>query len=72
MTEEEKNYVFKNCLLGLPGSDESSTAEQILAALQTYKGIDRQQLKQNLESESIYSNHPFFPDLQKEFEKRLG
>ena len=48
MSEEEKNYVFKNCLLGLPGSDESFTAEQILAALQTYKGIDRQQLKQNL------------------------
>ena len=48
MSEEEKNYVFKNCLLGLPGSDECFTAEQILAALQTYKGIDRQQLKQNL------------------------
>ena len=48
MSEEEKNYVFKNCLLGLPGSDESFTAEQVLDALQTYKGIDRQQLKQNL------------------------
>ena len=48
MSEEEKNYVFKNCLLGLPGSDESFTAEQVLDALQTYKGIDRQKLKQNL------------------------
>lgn len=48
MSEEEKNYVFKNCLLGLPGSDDSFTAEQILSALKTYEGIDRQKLKQNL------------------------
>lgn len=48
MTEAEKEYVFKNCLLGLPGSDDSFTAEQILAALKTYEGIDKEQLKQNL------------------------
>jgi mannonate dehydratase len=48
MTEAEKQYVFQNCLLGLPGSNESFTAEQILAALKTYEGIDKQQLKENL------------------------
>ena len=31
-----------------------------------------QELKQNLESESIYTNNRYYSDLQKEFEKRLG
>ena len=48
MTEQEKQYVFKNCLLGLPGSTDSFTAEQILAALKTYEGINKEQLKENL------------------------
>ncbi|MBA4197269.1 MAG: mannonate dehydratase [Chitinophaga sp.] len=48
MTEADKQFLKKNCLLGLPGSDESFTPEQILAALDTYKHIDTATLKQNL------------------------
>lgn len=47
-TEEQRKALFRNCLLGLPGSDESFTPEQVLAALETYKHIDRQKLKENL------------------------
>ncbi len=35
-------------MLGLPGSDEAFTAEQILAALKNYKGINAKQLQQHL------------------------
>ncbi|MEJ7826942.1 MAG: mannonate dehydratase, partial [Segetibacter sp.] len=48
MTEEEKQTLFNNALLGLPGSEERFTVEQILAALKTYEGIDAQKLKQHL------------------------
>ena len=48
MTDADKDYVFKNCLLGLPGTDDSFTPEQILAALKTYEGIDKMQLKEHL------------------------
>ena len=48
MSEADKNYLFRNCLLGLPGSDESFTAEEVLAALKAYENIDRKKLKQNL------------------------
>lgn len=44
----EKTDLFKNCLLGLPGSDESFTPAQVLEALETYRNIDRQKLKNNL------------------------
>jgi mannonate dehydratase len=47
-SETEKKDLFRNCLLGLPGSDESFTPEQVLQALETYKGIDAQKLKTNL------------------------
>jgi mannonate dehydratase len=47
-SEEEKQELFRNCLLGLPGSDESFTPEQVLRALETYKHIDREKLKNNL------------------------
>jgi mannonate dehydratase len=40
--------VYKNALLGLPGSDEGFTASQVLAALKTYEGIDAMKLKQHL------------------------
>jgi mannonate dehydratase len=46
--DEEKKLLFRNCLLGLPGSDESFTPGQVLAALETYKGVDKQKLKNNL------------------------
>jgi mannonate dehydratase len=48
MTEAEKETLFNNALLGLPGSEERFTVEQILAALKTYEGIDAQKLKQHL------------------------
>lgn len=48
MTGEEKEILFTNALLGLPGSEERFTEEQILAALKTYEGIDASRLKQHL------------------------
>jgi len=48
MTGAEKETLFKNALLGLPGSEEQFTEEQILTALKTYNGIDEVKLKQNL------------------------
>ncbi len=48
MTQLEKDTLYKNALLGLPGSDESFTEEQILAALKTYAHIDARKLKENL------------------------
>lgn len=48
MTEEEKEVLYTNALLGLPGSEERFTVEQILTALKTYDGIDAQKLKQHL------------------------
>ncbi|WP_211345573.1 mannonate dehydratase [Paraflavitalea soli] len=48
MTQLEKDTLFRNTMLGLPGSDEAFTPEQVLTALKTYDGIDAQQLKQHL------------------------
>jgi mannonate dehydratase len=48
MTESEKETVYKNALLGLPGSDERFTTEQILAALKQYEHIDAAKLKEHL------------------------
>jgi mannonate dehydratase len=48
MNDEEKETLYRNALLGLPGSEERFTEEQILAALRTYEGIDAPKLKQHL------------------------
>jgi len=48
MTAQEKETLYRNALLGLPGSDERFTEEQILAALKQYHGIDAAKLKQHL------------------------
>lgn len=48
MTDGEKEKVFRNAMLGLPGSDKAFTREQVLAALKTYEGIDAAKLKQHL------------------------
>jgi mannonate dehydratase len=48
MSEAGKEKLFRNAMLGLPGSDEAFTAEQVLAALKTYDGINAKQLKQHL------------------------
>jgi mannonate dehydratase len=48
MTNDEKEILYHNALLGLPGSEERFTPEQILAALKTYENIDAKKLKQHL------------------------
>jgi len=48
LTDAEKETLYTNALLGLPGSEERFTPEQILAALKTYATIDAAKLKQHL------------------------
>jgi mannonate dehydratase len=48
MSDNEKNKLFRNCLLGLPGSDVPFTPAEILSALKLYSGIDAKQLKEHL------------------------
>jgi mannonate dehydratase len=48
MNSEEKEKIFRNCLLGLPGSDDAFTPEQVLAELKKYEGIDAAKLKAHL------------------------
>jgi len=48
LSETEKQLLFKNVLLGLPGSKVNFTKEQILALLENYKHIDNAKLRENL------------------------
>ena len=48
MTKEGKELLYRNVLLGLPGTKDRFTEKQILEALKSYEGIDRNVLKQNL------------------------
>ena len=48
MTNEEKEILYRNALLGLPGSEERFSPEEILSALKTYEHIDAKKLKQHL------------------------
>lgn len=48
MSDADKERLYTNVLLGLPGSKDRFTVEQILAALQTYEHIDAKKLKQHL------------------------
>jgi mannonate dehydratase len=48
MTDTEKETLYRNALLGLPGSEERFTEEQILTALKTYEGIDAGRLREHL------------------------
>ncbi|WP_135221303.1 mannonate dehydratase [Flavobacterium foetidum] len=48
LSEDEKAVLFKNVLLGLPGSKINFTAEQILSLLENYTEIDNQKLRENL------------------------
>lgn len=48
LSEKEKEILYANALLGLPGSEERFTPEQILVALKNYEFIDAKQLKQHL------------------------
>lgn len=48
LSEDEKALLFKNVLLGLPGSTINFTAEQILSLLDNYANIDNEKLRENL------------------------
>src|SRR5947207_7921223 len=48
MNNEEKEILYHNTLLGLPGSEERFTSEHILVALKSYAHIDARKLKQHL------------------------
>ncbi|WP_325261909.1 mannonate dehydratase [Flavobacterium sp.] len=48
LSESEKELLFKNVLLGLPGSKINFTAEQILSLLDNYASIDNAKLRENL------------------------
>ncbi|QLC67979.1 mannonate dehydratase [Flavobacterium sp. LPB0248] len=48
LAEDEEALLFKNVLLGLPGSKINFTAEQILSLLENYAQIDNQKLRENL------------------------
>jgi mannonate dehydratase len=48
MDTAKRNEVFRNILLGLPGSDIAFTPEQVLAQLAKYDCIDKDQLKMHL------------------------
>ena len=48
LNPEEKEILFNNVLLGLPGSDESFTPEIIKEQLKAYEHIDDKRLRENL------------------------
>ncbi len=48
LSKEEKEKLYRNVLLGLPGSKDPFTEKQILEALKSYEGIDRNLLRQHL------------------------
>jgi len=48
LSQQEKDILYTNALLGLPGSEERFTPEQILKALKNYESIDANKLKQHL------------------------
>jgi len=48
MSKPEKEKLYHNTLLGLPGSDVPFTPEEILTALKKYEGIDSKKLKTHL------------------------
>jgi mannonate dehydratase len=48
MSDQKRSSLFRNMMLGLPGSDDSFTREQVLDALEKYKDIDAEKLKKHL------------------------
>jgi len=48
MAEQDKNNLFRNVMLGLPGSDEAFTPEQVLTSIQEYRHINAAKLREHL------------------------
>ena len=48
MDAATRERIFRNCLLGLPGSDDAFTPQQVLTELKKYEGIDAGKLKEHL------------------------
>ena len=48
LDDTERQRLYNNVLLGLPGSDESFTKDKVLELLEDYKGINDEDLRKNL------------------------
>jgi mannonate dehydratase len=48
MSVEQRTKLFSNMMLGLPGSDDAFTPQQVLTELEKYHGIDAAKLKEHL------------------------
>lgn len=48
MTDEEKERIFRNALLGLPGTTGQFTADEVLEAINSYAGITAETLHSHL------------------------
>ena len=48
LSAEQKQKLYSNMMLGLPGSDDSFTPELVLTELKKYEGIDANKLKEHL------------------------
>jgi mannonate dehydratase len=48
LSAEQKQKLYSNMMLGLPGSDDAFTPDLVLTELKKYEGIDAKKLKQHL------------------------